>query len=359
MSVLQNSNAITPAADGFELKSVRSNSADSPRFTKTVSGGNRNTFTVSFWTKKCKQNSSEQLWGAWISGLSDANWQGLSWSSHTTSNLTFQTWNASTILRSTAMYSDPSAWYHIVLAMDSTKVEAAERLKLYVNGELLTDLAQSTYPSQDFNFNATGDGEHTILTNWQGSAYYGYYDGYMAEFNFIDGAQLTPASFGATNEDTNQWQPKEPKDVQQGVTFGKNGYYLPFSNNALATSFTDSSGGYLAPTGITSVEYLVVGGGGGGGGTLGGGGGAGGFRTGTLAVTAGQHYTLTVGAGGAGAGTTANNGTNGANSVFATITATGGGGGGSDNPENGLAGGSGGGGGTDGGSICCRFRRCG
>jgi hypothetical protein len=104
-----------------------------------------------------------------------------------------------------------------------------------------------------------------------------------------------------------------------------------------------SSTTWTAPSGVTSVEYLVVGGGGGGG-SYGGGGGAGGFRTAAgYAVTPGNTYTVTVGAGGVG-GTSNNRGTNGGDSVFSGITSLGGGGGGSSGTNNGRNGGSGGGG---------------
>ena len=98
---------------------------------------------------------------------------------------------------------------------------------------------------------------------------------------------------------------------------------------------------------LSTVEYLVVAGGGGGGGNNGtgnaGGGGAGGYRTSTsFAITSGSSYTVTVGAGGAGAAT--NVGSDGADSVFGSITSTGGGGGGAYSNQAGRAGGSGGGG---------------
>ena len=85
-----------------------------------------------------------------------------------------------------------------------------------------------------------------------------------------------------------------------------------------------ASGTWTAPTGVTSVDYLVVAGGGGG---AQGGGGAGGFRTGTgLAVTAGTDYTITVGGGGTGGNTAGSPAhTNGGNSTFSTITSNGGG----------------------------------
>jgi len=104
---------------------------------------------------------------------------------------------------------------------------------------------------------------------------------------------------------------------------------------------------WVAPAGVTEIEYLVVAGGAGGGGNRGGGGGAGGFRTGFLTVVPGNSYTVTVGRGGAG-GVNNTYGQNGANSVFDTIASVGGGGGAynqiSAPAHNGAAGGSGGGG---------------
>jgi hypothetical protein len=101
---------------------------------------------------------------------------------------------------------------------------------------------------------------------------------------------------------------------------------------------------WTCPTGVTSVEYLVVAGGGGGGINRGGGGGAGGYLAGTLSVTPSTSYTVTVGDGGT--GSSSDQGDAGDDSVFSSITATGGGGGGySAATEDGRAGGSGGGGG--------------
>ncbi len=163
------------------------------------------------------------------------------------------------------------------------------------------------------------------------------------------------------------------------MDYGVNGFYQKYNQTALAASFTDSSTGgtaitsfttvettsWTAPTGVTSVDYLVVagGGGGGGGGSSGdtsgaGGGGAGGVRTGTLSVTPGTSYTVTVGDGGSGANmNTHARGVNGDDSVFGSITSTGGGGGGTAaNASNignrtGADGGSGGGGSSYGAST--------
>ena len=103
-----------------------------------------------------------------------------------------------------------------------------------------------------------------------------------------------------------------------------------------------------------NVEYLVVAGGGSGGsGDIGGGAGAGGMRfiTATFTVATGTSYPITVGGGGAAvspSGHAMQEGINGSNSTFSTISSTGGGGGGgagNNSNSNVRAGGSGGGGG--------------
>ena len=105
---------------------------------------------------------------------------------------------------------------------------------------------------------------------------------------------------------------------------------------------------WTAPSLATSADYLVVAGGGGGGyggagDRAGGGGGGGGTRYGSLSVTGGNSYTVTVGDGGAGStGGSTGNAAAGGNSVFSSITSNGGGGGGN-------GGGSGGDGGSGGG----------
>ena len=102
------------------------------------------------------------------------------------------------------------------------------------------------------------------------------------------------------------------------------------------------SGAWTCPSGVTSVQALIVAGGGGGA-DNGGGGGAGGLvYNANYPVTPGQTYSVVVGQGGAG-GTGNANGRNGQNSSFTNLIAVGGGGGGSGAGNQAFAGGSGGG----------------
>ena len=106
---------------------------------------------------------------------------------------------------------------------------------------------------------------------------------------------------------------------------------------------------WVAPSGVSSIEYLIVGGGGGNGG-----GGGGGVLTGTYSVTAGSSYSINVGGGAAGGDRSGinprGNASNGQNSTAFGQTALGGGGGAFGAPWYGFlgtAGSSGGGGSYD------------
>ena len=340
--------------DAFTIdQSLRINDGDSPSLARTpTSDGNRRTWTYSCWFKPSLTTSGETfLWGAYngSGGFHDyirySNTSGgtMKWTIPNAAN-----GDVEGALIANALFRDPSAWYHMVFALDTTLASATDRMRWYVNGEEITSFETDTNPAQNYqctNINtqvvhAVGSRAYSVGTN--------SFDGYMAEVHFIDGLQLTPTSFGESG-DYGEWKPIEVS----GLTYGTNGFYLSFAGGGImsatggnstatdgnykAASFT--ADGTFTPSADGFVEYLVIGGGGGGGTNNGAGGGAGGYRTGYLQVTGNTAYSITVGAGGTGTGyaTVANSGEA---SVFSTITAAGGGGGGGD-----AAGGNGGSGG--------------
>ena len=347
------------AAGDYDIdQSLRVNHSDSAYLDRTPSSaGNRKTWTISTWVKianLASTNSSPYNIIFSASGSSDQD--VLYFESDDTLVLGLYASDPTVnmqVFKTSAKFRDISAWYHIVVSCDTTA--GSNYVKLYINGEEVTDFStdnrnNAALSNHDTEFNNTY--QHRI-GKAPGSD---YLSAYLADFNWIDGQALTPASFGKTDSDTNQWVP-----IEYAASYGTNGFYLPFSSTELANSFIDStkytvqsftstgSTTWTAPSGVTSVEYLVVaGGGGGGGGYYGGGGGAGGMLTGTHSVTPGNSYTVTVGAGGAGTSSSNTNGSNGSDSVFDSITANGGGGGGGYQQTTPTGGGSGGGGGRGG-----------
>jgi hypothetical protein len=136
-------------------------------------------------------------------------------------------------------FRDNSAWYHIVLAADTTQATAANRYRGYINGVEITSYT-GVDPNQNVNITWLNTAvDHLIGRNNEGGGPV-YGDTYITEMYWIDGQQLTPSSFGETNAVTGVWQPKK-----YAGTYGTNGYYLNFSdnsNNTAATIGKDNSG---------------------------------------------------------------------------------------------------------------------
>jgi len=223
--------------EGYNIsRSVRLRRSASAYFNRTPgSASNQKTHTISFWTK-------------WSALTSDANMISFG------NTLSYQiTWGNSGrtlacgsqilgvsnpwFVDSIASYRDPSAWYHIVIAVDTTQATASNRVKLYVNGAQITSFGTANYPTLNYDTGANSATSHSIGRREDNAQ---YYDGYLTEINWIDGQQLTPSSFGETNAITGVWQPKK-----YGGTYGTNGFYLNFSdnsNNTAATIGKDYSG---------------------------------------------------------------------------------------------------------------------
>jgi hypothetical protein len=152
-------------------------------------------------------------------------------------------------MTTTAVFRDPSAWYHIVIVYDSANATSTDRVQIYVNNSRQT-VSYSTGPfgastACQWNVNARTH----YLRRLDYSAVYG--DMYSAEENFIDGQALTPSSFGQTDAATGVWTPKK-----YGGTYGNNGFYLKFADASAATAAAigkDSSGNgnNWTPSGIS------------------------------------------------------------------------------------------------------------
>ena len=204
--------------------SLRFDDGSTANLSKTLgSGGNRKTWTFSAWVKRSDLTSTfpnlfssfvnTQNYGlirfdtsgrlGFVSKISDSN--GLNFSTN-------------------HQHRDVSAWYHFVIAVDTTQSTSTDRVKFYVNGTQVTTFYTASYPSQNystiFNYNIT----HYI--GRYGGATSGNFDGYMAQVQLVDGSQLTPSSFGEFKSGI--WIPKDTS----GLTFGTNGFRLEFGDSS-------------------------------------------------------------------------------------------------------------------------------
>jgi hypothetical protein len=235
MSVINSIPLIAAGDDGYQIsRSVRLRSSAGGYFNRTpASAGNRKTWTWSGWVKL--GNLADCVLFQSYSDTNNRTQLGIGGNQINFNNLLAGSINAR--VNTNAVYRDPSAWYHVVAAYDSTDATASNRMKLYVNGVLQTSLLVATYPAQNTDLFVNSNIAHYVGRDTSAST---TFDGYLTEVNFIDGQALTPSSFGETDAVTGVWKPKK-----YAGTYGTNGFYLPFSDSSSTTSLGyDWSRGY-------------------------------------------------------------------------------------------------------------------
>jgi len=199
---------------------------------KTPSASNRKTMTFSVWVKRSALGSSP-IFTANTDISSDASGHFAFDGDNT---LHYRSWNSSSydfLTITKRKFIDTTAWYHIVVAQDTTQATDTNRIKIYINGVQET-LSTATYPSQNYD----GYFNSNILHNVGRGNDVGikFFEGQMAHFHFVDGTAYTPSTFGETDSTSGIWKPK----TNPSVTYGTNGFFLKFENSGALG--TDSSG---------------------------------------------------------------------------------------------------------------------
>ena len=224
-------------------RSLRFNTADTSNLERNPSSvGNRRTLTMSFWIK---------LTGGGTYGVNSVLEAGLSGSGSTQSGFSIRfdadqklqifeqnnnsiTWQVQT----SAVYRDYSSWYHVVIALDTTQSTAADRVKIWVNGEQVTSFSTASYPSQNYESNINKALPHRIGASDSGGSPYLPMSAYLADVHFIDGQALAPTDFGEYDSN-NVWQPKEfagTYEFTPTVEVGSPSYPSDFTSTGNKTS---------------------------------------------------------------------------------------------------------------------------
>jgi hypothetical protein len=236
---------------GYSIdNSLRFNDGDSPYLTRTPSSaGNRKTFTWSAWIKRSAIGSSSRRLFSASSSSSVACQIGFD------SNNIFQVMDESIsyILATDQVFRDVSAYYHFVVAVDTTQATSSNRVKLYVNGNQITNFSTETYPSQNSNGFINNNIVHRIGSRYQtGTGSSEFFDGYMAEVHFIDGTAKSPTDFGEYDEDSGIWKP-----IQYTGSYGTNGFYLDFENSGSLGADQSGNSNDFTPTNLASTDQTT------------------------------------------------------------------------------------------------------
>ena len=136
-------------------------------------------------------------------------------------------------LKTTRLFRDPGAWYHLVVAFDTTQAVAADRCKIYVNGVQETDFDTETYPTQNDTLDFSKSATVAQVMSYNNTE---HWTGCLAHTHFIDGLQYAASDFGETDSTSGIWVAK----TSPSVTYGDQGFFLKYQDTS---NYGDDSSG--------------------------------------------------------------------------------------------------------------------
>ena len=227
-------------------QSIRFNFSDSPSLLRTPgSASNRRTWTWSAWVKRCGlgnpggPNSVHQLFGVGAGSCLRFT---------PDDNLRLESPGGQHTFITSQVFRDTSAWYHVVLAFDSTQSTDTNRRKLYINGSQVTSFSSTTFTElgQNAEWDINSTSEHQIGK----SNLADFFGGYMAEIQLIDGSALAPTAFGETNDD-GVWVP-----IEYSGSYGTNGYFIDGRDSSDLGDDESGNGNDYASSGFTAADQM-------------------------------------------------------------------------------------------------------
>ena len=231
--------------NGVATQSLRFDSGSSAYLYRTPSSaGNRRTFTWSAWIKRGvldgQNTTGSSDTSIFTGGSGSTGYSVFRFNSQLVTDkndLQLYTYLISSGVdyseETSASFRDTSAWYHFVISVDTTQSTASNRIRYYVNGTEFTDKGQyyGQVP-QNYDFHINNNVLQGIGRNIENTR---YFDGYMAEVNFVDGTQYDASYFGVTKNGV--WIPK----TYTG-SYGTNGYRLEFKNTSVGSGSSSTIG---------------------------------------------------------------------------------------------------------------------
>ena len=212
-----------------------------PTMSRTQVAGNRKQMTFSTWLKRSELEASgnQVLFMSWRNSsnrlyahFSSAHKLVIYGKDGAVVNFNFT---------SAQVFRDTSAWYHLVIAIDTTLATQADRLKVWINGKTVSWAGTIDYPAQNETFEFGNAGSSMWLGNYSN---YGVYTGLFAETIYLDGTVKSATDFAEEKEGA--WIPKE----YTGGGFGNNGFHLDYADSAALGNDVSGENHDFTPSGF-------------------------------------------------------------------------------------------------------------
>lgn len=215
------------------------------RLSRTMSGTAVKTITHSMWVKRSESSAAS---AQFVVRATDAVTydDALNFNNLIDDAIKTYAYTGSYVGEDTSveLFRDYSAWMHVVWCIDTTETLEADRNKVWVNGQLLTQTqAQAWVLNADTSF---GRAIAHYIGGYSGSDF----KGYLAEVVACYGQAYTPTDFA---EDKNGiWVPKNVS----GLTFGTEGFYLDFADSADLGNDVSGNANDFTSSGLTANDRV-------------------------------------------------------------------------------------------------------
>ena len=219
------------------------------RIVRTFASGNQKKWTMSFWMKVSRINytdggggASRQVFGQTLSNYCRFIITG------STQKIQFYE-SQGMDLKPSRVLRDFNGWYHIVVTVDTAQATASNRVKIYINGEQVTNWDTETYPAQnaDLHFNKSGTHEFGGSSAYGG---YDYFNGLLSHIHFTDGYAYAASDFGSTDSTTGEWR----INTSPSVSYGTNGFFILKDGSSLSDQSTNSNDFTVSTGTLTNTE---------------------------------------------------------------------------------------------------------
>ena len=213
---------------------------------RTQTSGNRQIFTYSAWVKITGNLATYNHLAT--TNPNPGNWDTIRLDNNRKFEIICNDNN--NILRTSRVFRDTNAWYHFVVAVDTTQSTATNRTKLYVNGVQETSFESTGYPPQNHNTNFNTNSQtfrigHNTWSTGGGE----YFNGLMSHVHWIDGTQYQASDFGSTDAN-GVWK----IILEPSVTYGTNGFFI-FKDSQSITDQSGNSNNFTVASGtLTKTE---------------------------------------------------------------------------------------------------------
>jgi len=219
--------------------------------TRTPSStGNRQIFTFSAWVKRSSVTTSDTLF---YTGPNAATSGMISLRFVSSGAINVYQTDIGSFITTNRLFRDTSAWYHIVLAIDTTQATPDDRRKLYINGVQETSFSTSTEINRNLNLSVNTSGQLQRIGTYADSSgtVENQFNGSMSYVALVDGTQELPTIFGETDSVTGQWKIKT--DITPSVAWGTNGFLILKNGNSLTDESTNTNNFTLGAGTLTNT----------------------------------------------------------------------------------------------------------